>query len=1146
MDSTDPGFDSSDLHMFDQQFGLPDPPSFIKVSQTGKSAAADLPPIDPASYGSGAIASITLNGTSLSTTCTVQSGGSGYKVAPQVSFSGGGGSGAAAVAVLNNSGVVTSINVTNTGSGYTSAPTVTLANDDWEQEEALDVEWAHAIAPLANIILVECNSDSPDNLYDAGADWAATPVANGGGGATVVSMSIAAAGGSAGETSYDRDFSPSTYPGVTFLASTGDTGSVGGQGGYPADSPNVVAVGGTTLTEDPGLTTAGITAASNPTCTVLNESVSTCTVAPGTGGSGYSVPPLVSFSGGGGSGAEAVAVLNSSGVVTGINMISGGSGYTSAPTVTLTPGFIESAWNGSAGGLSQYEQLQNTFQESLTIHSGATVVTDNGARATPDVAFDADPNSGVEIYDSFNAEFSVSGASPVSGGTDYAVNDVLTVQGGVGTPAYLVVDSVTTSGGITSVSVDPETAYPGTTPLTGGLYTFVPPNAATVTGGQGSGATFNLTTQQDNLHEIGGTSLACPCWAGLIAITDQIRAGLGYTSVTGASQTLPALYDIYNNPTEYSRDFNDIQTGGNGTYNAGPGYDLVTGIGTPIANQLVPDLAQSFPTPAQPPTPTGFGSSALLPATLQSPPSAPSNTAELNGNTYTLTTLQGTDDSGNSAEFLYVSVNGGTPVPIREGDESSPGPAVAALDYGVLQFAQPSIAAFDNQLYIAWTGVDHDQHVNVATLELTGGAPTGFLLSSQTLAGDTSNDQPALGVLDNALFLAFVGMDANSSINLEFINPGGQFPNGKVVTPNSSSNAWLSLFAVNNQLYLGSFDLGSLNPLAPPLPPFFDLVNVTVPGVITNPPTLTLTGDNSPGESDFITVTTDMAGGVQFNQLFSGPGRTVTESFAPGTITTLDIQPLGENNTVLIDSLPAGVTVNIDSTGSDTIEIGDGTLADIQGTVSIQGDGKDILSVDDSADASPSTVTLNAGSLDFDGTLGLISWSGLQQLNVYAGGGANTINVLASDTATDLIGGNDSNTFNIGFDTADANDGSLANLLGTVTVSGGSGPDNRLLISDAMDSAGDIVTVTNGSVTFTSAALPAAARSSTTAEPLPSPVASPTALPCGGRTTPRPTTPSISRARWAVVRRQSRAAPATTRSSLAAAPSPGRSRHPVG
>jgi hypothetical protein len=83
----------------------------------------------------------------------------------------------------------------------------------------------------------------------------------------------------------------------------------------------------------------------------------------------------------------------------------------------------------------------------------------------------------------------------------------------------------------------------------------------------------------------GGTSLACPCWAGLIAIVDQGRALQGEGSLDGPTQTLPALYSLP------ASDFHDITIGSNGGYNAGPGYDEVTGLGSPVANNLVPDLA---------------------------------------------------------------------------------------------------------------------------------------------------------------------------------------------------------------------------------------------------------------------------------------------------------------------------------------------------------------------------------------------------------------------------------------------------------------------------------------------------------------------------------------------------------------------------
>jgi len=313
--------------------------------------------------------------------------------------------------------------VSQTGSS-TNLPPDSPSYDTWDAEESLDVEWAHAIAPGANIILVECDSES--SLY-TGVTWAATPVSRGGGGATVISMSFGVDGGYSSETSDDATFNPAAYPGVTFLASTGDNGSNGFpnlQAGYPADSPYVVAVGGTAL--------------------YLNT-----TSAAGSGGGTYQ----------------------------------------------YETGWDELAYSGGAGGggISNYEA-----QPSYQTTAAAPFTTSN--RAAPDVSFDADPYTGVEIYDS-QADW----------------------------------------------------------------------------GGWGG---------------IGGTSLASPCWAGLMAVTDQVRADAGLSPLTGYTQTLPRLYSIYDSPS-YTTDFNDVTSGDNGTYNALPGYDLATGIGSPIANTLVPVLAGS-------------------------------------------------------------------------------------------------------------------------------------------------------------------------------------------------------------------------------------------------------------------------------------------------------------------------------------------------------------------------------------------------------------------------------------------------------------------------------------------------------------------------------------------------------------------------
>jgi subtilase family serine protease len=113
-------------------------------------------------------------------------------------------------------------------------------NDGWSEETMLDVEWAHAIAPRANILLIDAASASSQDLYTA-VNWVRQQP-----GVSAVSMSWG--GSEAGQTGYDWVLTtPWGHNGITFFASAGDHGA---QCLYPAMSPNVVAVGGTTLTVD--------------------------------------------------------------------------------------------------------------------------------------------------------------------------------------------------------------------------------------------------------------------------------------------------------------------------------------------------------------------------------------------------------------------------------------------------------------------------------------------------------------------------------------------------------------------------------------------------------------------------------------------------------------------------------------------------------------------------------------------------------------------------------------------------------------------------------------------------------------------------------------------------------------------------------
>lgn len=110
--------------------------------------------------------------------------------------------------------------------------------EEWEMEEALDVEWSHAIAPQANIVLVEAASNSMTDLL-AAVDKAVSLNPQ------VVSMSWGLNGGeSSSETTWDSHFAA---PNVTFVASSGDNGA---PAQWPAASPYVLGVGGTSVALD--------------------------------------------------------------------------------------------------------------------------------------------------------------------------------------------------------------------------------------------------------------------------------------------------------------------------------------------------------------------------------------------------------------------------------------------------------------------------------------------------------------------------------------------------------------------------------------------------------------------------------------------------------------------------------------------------------------------------------------------------------------------------------------------------------------------------------------------------------------------------------------------------------------------------------
>ncbi|MFE0462259.1 hypothetical protein ACFW1A_23705 [Kitasatospora sp. NPDC058965] len=130
--------------------------------------------------------------------------------------------------------------------------------------------------------------------------------------------------------------------------------------------------------------------------------------------------------------------------------------------------------------------------------------------------------------------------------------------------------------GVPDVSLQ---ASPGTGSL---VYVSLPPDGL-------SGLHCGAAPCSTGWYDIGGTSLACPEWAGLVAIADQLNGG-------GLGLINPALYRLGADPARYAADFHDVTIGNNTTdpsvpgYPATTGWDPITGLGTPDAAKLLPDL----------------------------------------------------------------------------------------------------------------------------------------------------------------------------------------------------------------------------------------------------------------------------------------------------------------------------------------------------------------------------------------------------------------------------------------------------------------------------------------------------------------------------------------------------------------------------
>src|SRR5208282_2980525 len=129
----------------------------------------------------------------------------------------------------------------------------------------------------------------------------------------------------------------------------------------------------------------------------------------------------------------------------------------------------------------------------------------------------------------------------------------------------------------------------------------------------------------------------------------------------------------------------------------------------------------------------------------------------------------------------------------------------------------------------------------------------------------------------------------------------------------------------------------------------------------------------------------------------------------------------GKGNTYNVQNTAAGATTTIDSgSGANVVNVGSlepmagGILDDIQGTLTLQGSGSDILNVDDTGSAGPKTGTLTATALT---GLGMgpvgIAYTGFSTLDLHLGSGTDTFTIQSTSAATVVNSGPGNDTVNV-------------------------------------------------------------------------------------------------------------------------------------
>jgi kumamolisin len=390
-------------------------------------------------------------------------------------------------------------------------------------------------------------------------------------------------------------------------------------------------------------------------------------------------------------------------------------------------------------------------------------------------------------------------------------------------------------------------------------------------------------------NKYGGTSFAAPMWAGYMALVNQ-QASLNGNAPLGFIN--PAIYSFGAGST-YSTDFHDIVSGLSGSYSAVPGYDLVTGWGSPNGTGLIDALADI-------PASAAFTISA-----------SPSSVSVAPGGSGTTTITTAVSGGFNSAIALSAAVQrAGVSVSFSPPSIAAPGSGTSTMTMAVAS----TTAVGSYAITVSGTGASTMEPTSTVILTVTPAPALAISASPSSVsvapgASGTSTITTALsGSFNAAIALSASGLPPGTT---------AAFSPASISAPGSGTSTMT--LKVGALTVVGTYTVtvtgtggGLTNTTAVTL-------TVTAPGfTISASPASVPVAESTSGTS---TVTTAAVGGFNSPIALSATGQPagVTVSFSPAAIAAPGSGASTMTMGVASTTAPGSYTITVTGTGGNII-----------------------------------------------------------------------------------------------------------------------------------------------------------------------------------------------------------------------------------